>query len=93
MFDDNAGEGQNGLSEVVFIRDVQVECSYGVVWQFPCRGPHLFVVNPNVFILLFAAEERVVQVAFQEHVLGQIDTFEVSHVLEFVVSGSTEVVP
>ena len=64
MFDGNAGERQNGLFEVVFIQDVQVKCSYGVVWQFACRGPHLFVVNPNVFILLFAAKERVVQVAF-----------------------------
>ena len=64
MFDDNAGEGQNGLSKVVFIQDVQVKSNYGVVWQFACRGPHLFVVNPNVFILLFVAEERVVEVAF-----------------------------
>ena len=64
MFDDNAGERQNGLFKVVFVRDVNFESSYGVVWQFACRGPHLFVVNPDVFILLFVAEERVVKVAF-----------------------------
>ena len=49
---------------------MQVKSNYGVVWQSACKGLHLFVVNPNVFILLFVAEERVVEVAFEKHVLG-----------------------